>query len=70
MTKFKYFFLNGQKFCTKNDLTILDMIKYFNYNVSLLVLEYNNLICNKKNWNKTFIQNNDKIEIITIVGGG
>jgi sulfur carrier protein len=70
MIQFKYFFLNGQKFCIKNDLTILDMIKYFDYKTSLLVLEYNNLICNKKNWSKIFIQNNDKIEIVTIVGGG
>jgi thiamine biosynthesis protein ThiS len=50
-------------------ITIFELINYFNYNTSLLVLEYNNLICNKKNWNK-FIQNNDKIEIVTIVGGG
>jgi sulfur carrier protein len=70
MTQMKYFFLNGQKFCTKNDLNILDIIQYFNYNTSLLVLEYNNLIFNKQNWKKTVIQNNDKIEVVTIVGGG
>lgn len=70
MTKFKYFLLNGQQFCTEYDLTILDVTKYFNYNKALLVLEYNNLICNKKGWDDTFIKNNDKIEIVTIVGGG
>jgi sulfur carrier protein len=70
MDEVKYFFLNGQKFAIKNNLTILDIIQYFNFNTSLLVLEYNNLICNKKNWNKTVIKNNDKIEIVTIVGGG
>ena len=66
----KYFFLNGQKYFTESKLTILNLINYFNYNTSLLVLEYNNLICNKKNWNELYIQNNDKIEIVTIVGGG
>ena len=25
---------------------------------------------NKKNWNNVLIQNNDKIEVVTIVGGG
>jgi sulfur carrier protein len=70
MNEVKYFFLNGQKFAIQNNLTILDIIKYFNFNTSLLVLEYNNLICNKKNWNTTIIKNNDKIEIVTIVGGG
>lgn len=66
----KHFFLNGQEYFTNYDLTILEMIQYFNYNTSLLVLEYNSQICNKKNWNKVYITNNDKIEIVTIVGGG
>lgn len=70
MNQVKYFFLNGQKFYIKNNLTILDIIKYFNYNTSLFVLEYNSSICNKKHWDQTVIQDNDKIEIVTIVGGG
>ena len=70
MPKLKYFFLNGQKYFTEHKLTIVELLKYFNYNSSLLVLEYNNLICNKKNWNHIYIKNNDKIEIVTIVGGG
>ncbi len=70
MTKIKIFSLNGQKYYTDHNLTLFELIKYFNYNVSLLVLEYNNLICNKKDWKNIFINNNDKIEIVTIVGGG
>ena len=70
MKKCKYFFLNGEQYSTESELTILNLIKYFDYTTSLLVLEYNNLICNKKNWNKIYIKNNDKIEIVTIVGGG
>ena len=70
MSKSNYFFLNGQEYFTNSNLTILEMIKYFNYNTSLLVLEYNSLICNKKDWDKISINNNDKIEIVTIVGGG
>jgi len=70
MTTSKFFYLNGQKYFAESHLNLLDIITYFNYNSSLLVLEYNNLICNKNNWNKIFIQTNDKIEIITIVGGG
>jgi len=70
MEKRKSFFLNGEEYCIKSELTILNLLKYFNYNTSLLILEYNNLICNKKNWNKVYIKNDDKIEIVTIVGGG
>ena len=70
MSNLKHFILNGQKYFTKRDLTIFELINYFNYNTSLLVLEYNNLICTKKNWDKIIIKNNDRIEIVTIVGGG
>ena len=70
MSKTKIFFLNGEKYFIKHDINIFELIKYFNYNTSLLVLEYNNLICNKKNWSNISLNNNDKIEIVTIVGGG
>jgi thiamine biosynthesis protein ThiS len=70
MLESKYFFLNGDEYFTNSKLTILELVNYFNYNTSLLVLEYNSLICNKKDWDKIFINNDDKIEIVTIVGGG
>lgn len=70
MTETQNFFLNGEKYFIKDKITLLELINYFNYNTSLLVLEYNNSICNFKNWDKIYIQNNDKIEIVTIVGGG
>ena len=70
MAESNYFFLNGHEYFTNSKLTILELVNYFNYNTSLLVLEYNSLICNKKNWDKIYINNNDKIEIVTIVGGG
>ena len=70
MSKVKNFFLNGHEYYTQYNITLFELITYFNYNLSLLVLEYNNLICNKKDWNNISIKKNDKIEIITIVGGG
>ena len=70
MTQVTQFFLNGQSYYVKAPITLFDLIIYFNYNDSLLVLEYNHLICNKKNWKNIFITNQDKIEIVTIVGGG
>ena len=70
MSQMNYFSLNGQKYYTKQIVNLFDLVNYFNYNDSLLVLEYNNFICNKKNWKDIYIKNNDKIEIVTIVGGG
>lgn len=66
----KHFYLNGQEYLTSYSLTLSELLTYFNYNKSLLVIEYNNLICNQEYWNKITIQNKDKIEIVTIVGGG
>jgi thiamine biosynthesis protein ThiS len=65
-----YFYLNGKTYKTNYRLTLVNLLAYFHYNQDLLVIEYNNRICNKKNWDKILIQNRDKIEIVTIVGGG
>jgi len=70
MMKAKIFFLNGNKYLVKQQITIFELLNYFNYKNNLFVLEYNNKILNKENWNKLYIQNNDIIEIITVVGGG
>ena len=70
MNQFKTFLVNGQKYSVNQNITLLNLINYFNYDSALLVLEHNNLICNKKNWDKIFVEQNDKIEIVTIVGGG
>jgi thiamine biosynthesis protein ThiS len=70
MIQINQFLLNGQKYYTNQPINLLNLVNYFNYNNSLLVVEYNNLICNKKNFRKIYIQDKDKIEIVTIVGGG
>jgi thiamine biosynthesis protein ThiS len=70
MQERKKFFLNGEEFFIDKVLNLVDIIQYFNYNSSLLVLEYNNFICPRKNWNTIFISDKDQIEIVTIVGGG
>ena len=70
MKQMNRFLVNGQTYYVEQRISLSDLIHYFNYTSSLLVLEYNNSICNQKNWKKIFIKNNDKIEIVTIVGGG
>ena len=70
MSNLKTFVLNGDQYFTNYELNILELIIYFNYNAVLFVLEYNHKICERKNWDKIVLKNNDKIEIITIVGGG
>lgn len=64
------FSLNGEIYYTNKIINLFELIDYFQYKDSLLVLEYNSLICSKKNWKKITVKNQDKIEIVTIVGGG
>nr|YP_010215416.1 Thiamine biosynthesis protein [Thalassiosira rotula]UBQ34897.1 Thiamine biosynthesis protein [Thalassiosira rotula] len=70
MKETKKFFLNGEEFFSTKVITLLEIINYLNYNSSLLVLEYNHFICPKERWDTIFINDKDKIEIVTIVGGG
>jgi thiamine biosynthesis protein ThiS len=66
----KIFRLNGQFYTTFDQFTLSDLIIYFGYDSSVLVVEYNKFICPKSKWTEMFITNNDNIEIISIVGGG
>jgi thiamine biosynthesis protein ThiS len=70
MTKIKKFYVNGQHYYTYQNITLLNVITYFSYDDSLLVLEYNNVISSKKNWENIFIVDQDKLEVVSIVGGG
>jgi sulfur carrier protein len=70
MNQIKSFFLNNEKYTTKQQINLDDLITYFDYNESLLVLEYNQVIFDKSYWKETFIKDLDEIEIVTIVGGG
>ena len=64
------FFLNGYELYINERLTLNDILQYFNYKNQLFILEYNNLICNPTKFSKININSNDKIEIISIAGGG
>ena len=67
----KNFLINDEHYYIQNNnVHLLDLILYFNYNESLLVLELNQLICNKSKWQNIYINDQDTIEVITIVGGG
>ena len=70
MKQKKKFFLNGEQYCIKDEINLLDLLIYFNFPNQLFVVEYNTSICKTQNWSTISVQNNDKIEIITIVGGG
>lgn len=70
MCNIKNFYFNGQEYCTNHVITLSNLLTYFDYHSQFFIIEYNDFICNRYEWNKITIKKNDKIEIITIVGGG
>jgi sulfur carrier protein len=65
-------FINGKKyeFKLKKHINIQHLIKLLYKKNKSLVVDYNKKIIQKNMWDNIYIQSNDKIEILTIVGGG
>ena len=54
----------------KDIATITETIKYLGYKPNSIVVELNNLIINSKKWDDETLRDGDKLEIVSIVGGG
>ena len=67
MRKCYKFFINGQSYLVNKSITLIQVLEYLNYEKTLYVLEYNNVICLDTN---KCVKPLDEIEIITIMGGG
>nr|YP_009510931.1 Thiamine biosynthesis protein [Gracilaria gracilis]AXI96604.1 Thiamine biosynthesis protein [Gracilaria gracilis] len=63
-------FINGQAFNCCIDMSLKDLLSYLEFELNAIVVEYNNRIINFTEFERTFFKSQDKIEIITIVGGG
>lgn len=64
--------LNGQlcSIKTYKRFSLDDLRIFFDCQKNLIVLEYNGRIIHPNNWSNIILNNLDKIEILTIVGGG
>lgn len=63
-------FINGKVSEVKKNINIQDILKMNNISDENIVVEINRTIISKMYWGDTRIEENDKIEIITAVGGG
>ncbi len=62
-------YLNGEIFETNSE-TIDQLVREKDFNADGLVVEVNLKIIKKENWNKVKLNQDDKIEFVTFVGGG
>ena len=45
-------------------------LEFMGYKPNTVVVELNNLIINSKRWDQVTLKDGDKLEIVSIVGGG
>jgi sulfur carrier protein len=62
--------VNGETQTCDIQTTLPQLLVQMGLNPRLLAVEYNGEILHRQFWNETEIQANDRLEIVTIVGGG
>jgi sulfur carrier protein len=62
--------VNGEFHSCPQNISLPDLLASLDFNPRLIALEYNGEILHRQYWDSTIIQNDDRLEIVTIVGGG
>ena len=64
--------VNGEeRFIQSNkSISLNETITLLGYSSNTVVVELNKLIINSAEWDEKYIKNGDKLEIVSIVGGG
>ena len=52
------------------EISLSIILKELGYAPKTIVVEVNEIIVNSRKWDETTIKNGDRLEIVTIVGGG
>ena len=62
--------LNGKTLLLSKGTSVFKVIKKTKLQTNKIAVELNRKIINKKNMNKIFLKDKDKIEIVHFIGGG
>lgn len=62
--------VNGEIRKCSAETLLPDLLVQLGYNPRLIAVEYNGEILHRQYWEQTKINENDCLEIVTIVGGG
>ena len=64
--------VNGEERLIQSNksISLNETIRLLGYSSNTVVVEVNKLIINSAEWDEKYIQNGDKLEIVSIVGGG
>lgn len=62
--------VNGESINCPDEIILPNLLVKMNLNPRLVAIEYNGEILHRQYWEQTKINNGDRLEIVTIVGGG
>ena len=62
--------VNGKQITVKLKFSVKNLIDKLKLPVGKVAIELNREIINKKNVNKIYLKNGDKIEVVHFIGGG
>jgi sulfur carrier protein len=62
--------VNGKPYQCEPQTQLPQMLEQLGLNPRLVAVEYNGEILPRQNWEETKLQAGDRLEIVTIVGGG
>ena len=62
--------LNGKKVVVKSKYSIFDLLKKYKLINKKVAIEHNGIIISKVDYKKKLLKNNDKVEVVTFIGGG
>lgn len=62
--------VNGETRTCSAETELLQLLEQMNLNPRLIALEYNGEILHRQYWQDTKLKEGDRLEIVTIVGGG
>lgn len=63
-------FVNGEPHTCTRGTNLPQILNQLGFNPRLLAVEYNGEILHRQFWEKTEIKEGDRLEVVTIVGGG
>lgn len=62
--------VNGDSRTINSPVTLPNFLESQGFNLRLIAVEYNGEILHRQFWPDTQLQNGDRLEVVTIVGGG
>ena len=62
--------VNGETHRCSPQMLLPEFLEQLNFKLQLIAVEYNGEILHRQFWSQTKLQEGDRLEIVTIVGGG